>query len=62
MSINSENIPNMETLEKNSESQIHEYFEAIKRKVDLRREYLIQRIHNYSEEIIKSVETESWIQ
>ena len=46
MSITSENIPNMDTLEKNSESHVYEYFEDIKRNVDLRREYLIQRIHN----------------
>ena len=57
MSITSENMPNIQTFEKNGETYIYEYFEDIKRKVDLRREDLIQRIHNYSEEIIKSVES-----
>ena len=57
MSITSENMPNMKTLEKNNETCIYEYFEDIKRKVDLRREDLIQGIHNYSDEIIKSVES-----
>ena len=52
MSITSENMPNIQTFEKNGETYIYEYFEDIKRKVDLRREDLIQRIHNYSEEII----------
>ena len=51
-----ENMPDMETLEKNAELYIYGYFEDIKRKVDLRREDLIQRIHNYSDEIIKSIE------
>ena len=46
----------MEGLDKNTEICIYEYFEDIKRKVDLRRKDLIQRIHNYSEEIINSVE------
>jgi len=52
-----ENMPDMETLEKNAELYIYGYFEDIKRKVDLRREDLIQRIHNYSDEIIKSIES-----
>ena len=50
-------MPNMKTLEKNNETCIYEYFEDIKRKVDLRREDLIQGIHIYSDEIIKSVES-----
>ena len=57
MSITSESVPNKKTLENNSETISHEYFEDIKRKVDLRREDLIQRIHNYSDEIIKSVDS-----
>ena len=56
ISITSENIPNMETLEKNAELYIYGYFDDIKRSVDLRREDLIQRIHNYSDKIIKSIE------
>ena len=45
----------METLDKNAELNIYGYFEDIKRKVDLRREDLIESIHNYSDEIIKSI-------
>ncbi len=55
MSITSESVPNKETLENNSETDSYEYFQDIKRKVDLRREDLIQRIHIYSDEIIESV-------
>ncbi len=51
-----ENTSDMETFEKNAELFIYEYFAKIKRKVDLRRKYLIERIHNCSGEIIKSIE------
>ena len=56
MSITSENLSDVETLDRNAETYIYGYFEDIKRKVDLRREDLIERIHNYSHEIIKSIE------
>jgi hypothetical protein len=56
MSITSESVPNKETLENNFETDSYEYFQDIKRKVYLRREDLIQRIHIYSDEIIESVE------
>jgi hypothetical protein len=56
MSITSENLSDVETLGKNAETYIYGYFEDIKRKVDLRREDLMERIHNYSDEIIKSIE------
>jgi hypothetical protein len=56
MSITSENLSDVETLDRNAETYIYGYFEDIKRKVDLRREDLIERIHNYSDEIIKSIE------
>ena len=56
MSITSESVPNIETLENNAELFIYGYFADIKRKVDLRREDLIERIHNYSDEVIKSIE------
>ena len=56
MSITSENLSDMETLDKNAELYIYGYFEDIKREVDLRREDLIERIHNYSDVIIKSIE------
>ena len=57
MSITSESLSDMETLDKNAELYIQGYFEEIKRKVDLRREDLIERIHNYSDVIIKSIES-----
>ena len=47
---------NMSDMDKNAELYIYRYFEDIKRKVDLRREDLIERIHNYSDEIIQSIE------
>ena len=47
---------NMSDMDKNAELYIYGYFEDIKRKVDLRREDLIERIHNYSDEVIKSIE------
>jgi len=41
------NMSYMKTLEKNGEASIYEYFDGIKRNVYLRRDDLIQRIHNY---------------
>ena len=43
-------------LEQNAEYYIYEYFEDIKRQVDIRREDLKCKIDNYSDEIIESVE------
>ena len=43
-------------LEKNAENYIYDYFEDIKRQVDIRREDLKFKIDKYSDEIIKSVE------
>jgi len=51
------NMVKVELLEKNAENYIFEYFEDIKRQVDIRREDLKFKIDNYSDEIIKSVET-----
>jgi hypothetical protein len=48
---------NVEASGNNDEAYINKYFEVVKRKVDLRKEDLIQRIHNYSAEIIKSIES-----
>jgi hypothetical protein len=45
-------------LEKNAENYIYDYFEDIKRQVDLRREDLKFKIDTYSDEIIKSVEND----
>ncbi len=51
------NMIKVELLEKNAENYIYEYFEDIKRQVDIRREDLKFKIDNYSDELIKSVET-----
>jgi len=52
-----DNMVKVETLEKNAINYIYEYFEDIKRQVDIRREDLKFKIDTYSDEIIKSVET-----
>jgi hypothetical protein len=41
---------------KNSEGYIYEYFEDIKRQVDIRREDLKMKIDKYSDEVIQSIE------
>jgi DNA repair ATPase RecN len=51
-----ENVIKIELLERNAENYIYDYFEEIKRQVDIRREELKLEIDNYSDEIIKSVE------
>ena len=50
-------VAEIETLEKNSEGYIYEYFEDIKRKVDIRREDLKIKIDKYSDEVIQSIES-----
>lgn len=49
------NFTDIEFLQKNSENYIYEYFEDIKRQVDLRREDLKFKIDKYSDDILKSV-------
>ena len=51
-----ENVLKVEELQKNGEMYIYDYFENIKRQVDIRREDLKLKIDNFSDEIIKSVE------
>ena len=51
-----ENVIKIEFLEKNAENYIYDYFEDVKRQVDIRREDLKFKIDMYSDEIIKSVE------
>jgi hypothetical protein len=51
-----EKVAEIETLEKNSEVFIYDYFEDIKRKVDIRREDLKMKIDKYSDEVIQSIE------
>jgi len=50
------NLAQVELLDKDPESFIYEYFEDLKRKVDLRRETLKLRIDNNSDDIIQSIE------
>ncbi len=49
-------VVEIEKLEKNSENNIYEYFEDIKRQVDIRREDMKTKIDAYSNEIIHSIE------
>jgi hypothetical protein len=51
------NIQMIENLEKNPENYIIEYFEELKRQVDLRREELKLELDNCSDEIIQSIES-----
>ena len=50
-------VEKIENLEKDPEYYIFEYFEELKRKVDLRREDLKLKLDNCSDEIIKSIES-----
>ena len=52
-----DNLLKVELLEQNADYYIYEYFEDIKRQVDIRREDLKFKIDNYSYDIIESVET-----
>jgi chromosome segregation ATPase len=51
------NIQMIENLDKDPENFIFEYFEKLKRQVDLRREKLKLELDNYSDEIIQSIES-----
>jgi hypothetical protein len=50
------NVVEIGLLEKNAENYVYDYFENIKRQVDIRREDLKFKIDTYSDQIIKSVE------
>jgi chromosome segregation ATPase len=50
------NIQKIENLEKDPENYSFEYFEELKRQVDLRREELKLKLDNCSDEIIQSIE------
>lgn len=52
-----EKVATIETLEKISENYIYEYFEEVKRQVNLRREDMKLKIDTHSGEIIQSVES-----
>ena len=45
-----ENVDKIESLMRNSESYVYEYFEDIKRQVDIRRKDLKGKIDKYTEE------------
>jgi len=47
----------IENLDKDPENYIFEYFEELKRQVDLRRDKLKLELDNFSDEIIKSIES-----
>lgn len=49
-----DNMAKIEALENNGENYIKDYFEDIKREVDLRREDLKLKIDDYSDSIIQS--------
>ena len=51
------NIQNIKNLQRDPENHIFEYFEELKRQVDLRREELKLKLDNCSEEIIQSIES-----
>jgi DNA repair ATPase RecN len=48
-------VNEIESIDKDPENFIYEYFEDIKRQVDLRREYLKEKIDTYSDETIESI-------
>ena len=50
------NVVEIGLLEKNAENYVYDYFENIKRQVDIRREDLKFKIDTYLDQIIKSVE------
>ena len=52
-----ESLEQIEALERNAESHIYEYFGSIKRQVDIRREKLKAEIDDYSDSLIKSLDT-----
>jgi len=51
-----ENLREIETIQKDPENYISEYFGELTRQVDLRRETLIRDIHKYSDELIQKIE------
>jgi hypothetical protein len=48
-------VADIESIDKDPENYIYEYFEDIKRQVDLRREVLKERIDTYSDETLVSI-------
>ncbi len=50
------NVEKIESLRKNSESYIYEYFEDLNRQFDIRKEDLMEKIDKYYDELIQSIE------
>jgi len=50
------NLKEIETIRKDPDNYICEYFGELTRQVDLRRETIIENIHKYSDEIIQNIE------
>jgi len=50
------NLNEIETIQKDPENYISEYFGELTRQVDLRRETLIEDIHRYSDELVQKIE------
>ncbi len=50
------NLKEIDALRKNPEDYISEYFAILTRQINLRRETLIEDIHNYSDELILKIE------
>jgi len=50
------NLREIETIQKDPENYIFEYFGELTRQVDLRRENVIRDIHKYSDELIQKIE------
>ena len=51
-----ENVEKIESLRKNSESYIYEYFEDLNRQFDIRKEDLKEKIDKYYDKLIQSIE------
>ncbi len=49
------NLREIETIQKDPENYIFEYFGELTRQVDLRRENVIREIHKYSDELIHKI-------
>ncbi len=52
-----DNVAKIEALENDPEYYIYEYFEEVKRQVDLRREEIKSRVDDCSDEMIRSIES-----
>ena len=49
-------ISELESIQKDPDNYIYEYFSELTRQVDIRREILIEEIHNYSADLIQRID------